>query len=86
MINGKTRASLIGIAGAYLVYTAYQLFQGREDPQTTMSPAMMILFIALFALAGCALMVYAVRLWLRAAKDEGRDDGRDGGDGMNSMK
>ena len=84
MNREKTRSTLIGIVGAYLVYTAYQLFQGREDPQTTMSPAVMILFIALFVLAGAALVVYAVRLWLRAGKDG--DDSRDDGDGTNSMK
>ena len=86
MINGKTRASLIGIAGAYLIYTAYQLFQGRNDPGSTMSPAVMILFIVLFVLAGGALIVYAVLNWMRAGKDSGRDDDGDGGDGMNSMK
>ena len=70
MNNGKTRASLMGIVAAYLLYTAYELFQGRNDPETTMTPAAMILFIALFVGAAVALAIYACRLWKRSAKED----------------
>ena len=70
MNNGKTRASLMGIVAAYLLYTAYELFQGRNDPETTMTPAAMILFITLFVGAAVALAIYAYRLWKRSAKED----------------
>ena len=70
MNQGKTRSSLLGIVGAYLLYTAYELFEGRGDPNTTMTPAIRILFIAFFALAGAAILVYAWRVWKNSGKEE----------------
>ncbi len=69
MNNARARSSLIGIVGAYLLYTAYQLFEGRNDPGTTMTTGVMILFIVLFVLCGAALLVYAYLLWKRAGQD-----------------
>lgn len=70
MNQGKTRASMFGVIGAYLLYTAYQFFEGRNDPDTTMTPVMMILFIALFALAGIVFVFFAVRIWKQSAKEK----------------
>ena len=60
----------MGVVGGYLLYTAYELFKGRGDPDTTMQPVVIILFIVLFAAAGVALLVYAWRLWKRGAMEE----------------
>ncbi len=68
--NSKTRASLMGIVGGYLIYLAWQLYQGRTDPDTTMTPAAMILFISLFVLAGAGLIVYAFRLWKHGMQED----------------
>ena len=76
MLNGKTRSTLYGVVGAYLVYLAYGLFKEMADPNTTMSPAMRVLFMALFALAGAGLVVYALLLWKRAL-DEEKDGSQD---------
>ncbi len=70
-MNGeKTRSCLMGIVGGYLIYTAWQLYQGRTDPDTTMTIGMMILFMALFVVAGIALMVYAVILWKKGMTED----------------
>lgn len=70
-MNGeKTRSCLMGIVGGYLVYTAWQLYQGRNDPETTMTAGMMILFVALFVIAGVGLMAYAVILWKRGMAED----------------
>ncbi|MBR6707352.1 MAG: hypothetical protein IKI84_11845 [Clostridia bacterium] len=70
-MNGeKTRSCLMGIVGGYLIYTAWQLFQGRNDPDTTMTIGIMILFMALFVIAGAALMVYAVILWKKGMAED----------------
>lgn len=84
MNSGKGRSSLIGIVGGYLVYLAWQLYQGRNNPDTSMSPAVMILFIALFALAGAGLFAYACILWKRAKKEEQEERKR--GQDENAMK
>ena len=68
--QGKTRASMFGVIGAYLLYTAYQFFKGRNDPNTTMTPVMMILFIVLLALAGIVFVFFAVRIWKQSAKEK----------------
>ena len=70
MNSGKTRSSLIGVVGGYLIYLAWQLYQGRNNPETTMTLAVMILFIVLFTLIGAALIVYACVLWKRAMKED----------------
>ncbi len=70
MNQGQTRSSLLGIVGAYLLYTAYELFRDRGETDTVMTPAARYAFIALFVLAGAALIVYAVRVWKQAGREE----------------
>ena len=60
----------MGIVGGYLIYTAWQLFQGRNDPETTMTIGVMILFMVLFVIAGVGLMVYAVILWKKGMAED----------------
>ena len=45
---GKNRSYLMGIAGGYLLYIAYQLFESRGDQNTTMTPFVRIAFIVFF--------------------------------------
>ncbi|MBR5109497.1 MAG: hypothetical protein IK099_04820 [Clostridia bacterium] len=68
--NGKARSTLLGVVGAYLCYLAYQLFEGRAETGTAMTPAARYVFIAFFAAAGAAIMVYAVILWKRSLKED----------------
>ncbi len=70
MNNQKTRATLLGVVAAYLLYTAYQLYEGRTNPDTTMTPFVMILFIVLFVLAAAGLLIYAWKTWKQADKEE----------------
>ena len=68
MNNGKTRASLIGVAAVYLLHIGWELFQGRNESGSGMSPAARWAFIVFFALCGAALLVYAVRIWRQAGR------------------
>ncbi|MDO4483805.1 MAG: hypothetical protein Q4C54_05045 [Clostridia bacterium] len=74
-MNQRTRASIVVIAGLYILYLAYDLFRNRNEP-TTMAMPIMILFIVLFAVAGIYLLYYAWRTWKLADKEEKqqRDD------------
>ena len=73
MNNGKNRASLMGVVAAYLIYTAWELFQGRNNPDTSMAPAVAVLFAALFALAAAGLVAMAIRIWKRAETEEAEE-------------
>ena len=64
------RSGLYAIVAAFMLFTSYDLYKARDDAETTMSPAVRILFIAFFALAGIALIVYAVWYWKHHEKDE----------------
>ena len=70
MNREKTRSSLLGVAGGYLMYLAYELFRDRGNADTTMTPAARVLFIALFVLAGAGLIVYALHEWRHSGKEE----------------
>ena len=82
MNNYKPRSSLMGVVAAYLLYTAFELYQGRNNPDTTMTPAVMILFIVLFVIAAGALIVYAYRLWKRGTQEEKEKAREDDPDSM----
>ena len=72
--NGKTRSSLLGIVGAYLIYIAYELWQDLGNTETTMTTPARIVFMALFVLCGAALLVYAVIVWRRAEDQKEEDE------------
>ena len=69
-MNGKNRSYILGIAGGYLLYLAYQLFENWNNPDAGMSQPVRILFIALFVLLGIGLMIYAIHLWKVADREE----------------
>ena len=69
-MNGKNRSYVLGVAGGYLLYLDYQLYENRNNPEAGMSSAVRILFMILFLLAGIGLMVFAFRLWFKADREE----------------
>ena len=84
MNNGKTRSSLLGVVGAYLLYTAWELWQDWGKTETTMTDPARIAFIVLFVLAGAALLVYAVRVWKRS--DDQKEEKPQQREDENSLK
>ncbi len=84
MNNGKTRSSLLGIVGAYLIYTAWELWQDWGNTETTMTTPARVVFMVLFVLCGAALLVYAVIVW-RHADDRKEEDAKPPED-ENSLK
>ena len=84
MNSGKTRSTLLGFVGAYLIYLAYQLFESQADADTTMTPAVRFVFIAFFSLAGAAVIVYAVLVWKKSSKEDGQEQQRK--DDENTLK
>ena len=70
MNNGKTRSTLLAIVSAYLLYTAYELFQGRAETDTTMTPAARLIFIILFVLSNEDLIINTIHVWKQSGKEE----------------
>ncbi|MBR4459202.1 MAG: hypothetical protein IKS31_09625 [Clostridia bacterium] len=69
----KAHPAILAAAAAYLLYLAYGLFDSADDPNTSMAPAIRILFIVLFALAAVGLLVYAFLEWRRRQSSDGED-------------
>ncbi len=66
----KARPAFLGAAAIYLIYIAYDLFQSRNDPGTSMSPILRYVSVALFGLSAVALLIYAYLLWTRMRRQE----------------
>lgn len=85
-MKGKNRSYILGVAGGYLVYLAYQLYENFNNPDAGMAPAVRILFIALFVLIGIGLMVYAFLLWKKADREERENKEEQTPDDENALK
>ncbi len=77
MRNERIHSTLLGVVGAYLIYLAYQLFEKRADADASMPPALRIVFIAFFGLAGAAVIVYAFLVWKKSPKEDGREQDKE---------
>ena len=70
MNSGKNRSTLLAVVAAYLLYTAWELFQGRNDPGSSMAPALAVVFAVLFAAVAAALLIYAGKVWKQAGQEK----------------
>ena len=72
----STRSTMLGLAGGYLVYQAWEMLQNwRKGVPTSMPEGWILLFIVLFGGGGIALMVYALRLWMRGRENKEKSAG-----------
>lgn len=63
------RSSLMALVGGYLLYTAYEIYDGMKT--SSMAPGLSIFFIILFVVAGLGVLVFAWTIWKRGK--EGKD-------------
>ena len=68
MKNQNTHALLLGLVGGYILYIAYQLLEGLLSGANDMPPAAAIAAIAVFALGGAGVLLYALKVWKDAKK------------------
>ena len=83
MNNGKSRATLQAVVALYLLYTAWELFQGRNAPDTSMAPQFAVLFAILFFIAAGGILYLAWKSWKRAEQSEESNEKEDN---PNSLK
>ena len=67
--NAQTHATLLALVGGYVLYIAWQLFDGLQSGAEDIAPAAAIAAIVFFTVAGIAVLVYAWRVWRHAPKD-----------------
>lgn len=60
----------------YLAYTAWELFQGRSAPDTSMPPWVAVLFAVLFVGAAGGLLVMAWKLWKKGGEEDKEEKAR----------
>ena len=71
MNRNAGRSGIMGVAGGYLLYLAYQLLQNLiGNVPTTMPRWVAILSITAFAGIGVTLLVYALKLWKKGREDQ----------------
>lgn len=68
--NDVSHAALLVIAGGYVIYLAYGMIRDTLNGVSEMSLTLTIILAAVLGLAGLAVAVYGVRLWLLAKKAE----------------
>ena len=61
MKGSQTRTTLLVLAGAYLLYLAWEMLNTMRKGETEMQPWLSIVFIVFFTLAGLGVFVLAWR-------------------------
>ena len=88
MQKQNIHAMLLTLVGGYMLFIAWNLLDKLRAGSGDMPRWAFILFIAVFGLAGLAVLVYAYLVWKKAEKKEdenedqesdGRNDREDGG-------
>lgn len=63
------RAFFYGMGGAYLIYLAYRMYK-EQSAAGGMEPGILIATVALFAIAGAALVVFAIYMAKKESDEE----------------
>ena len=85
MQKQNIHAMLLTLVGGYLLFIAWNLLDRLNGGSEDMPGWAFILFIAVFALAGLGVLVYAYLVWKKAEKkreEDGGGEGKDGGGGQ----
>ena len=85
-MNGSTRSGLLALAGGYIIYLAWEMFQAMRNGTTSIAPALNIVFIVFFVLAGSAVLFYAYRVWRKSKKEDAEETPPPRPENDNSLK
>lgn len=69
MNQNSRRAFFYGMGGAYLVYLAYRMYK-EQSVAGGMEPGLLIATVALFGIAGVALILFAIYMGKKEADGE----------------
>ena len=68
-MRSKAQAAFYALAGGYLLYLAYQLFEGRMDNGGE-NYLMALIFSIFFVAAGVAILIYTAMMYRKMTKQE----------------
>ena len=85
MKNRNTHAMLLTLVGAYMLYTAWHLFENMRSGAQEMPAAAYIALIVLFALAGVGIFVYAFIIWRGSRREEDKKSRDEDGAGNDQL-
>ncbi len=68
MNNRNIHSILLALVGGYMLYGGYHLLENMRSGKDEMSPALYAVLIALFALAGAGVLVYAWIVWRKGRR------------------
>ena len=71
-ISGQNRATLLALAGGYMIYLAWDIWHTWQNGGTTMAGWTGILFAVFFLAAGVAVLIFAWKVWRKSRKEEER--------------
>ena len=69
-IQNRNRAALLAIAGAYVLYLAYEMVRDQMNGASSMALWVCILAVIFFAAAGIAVLVFAWKVYRTKDKEE----------------
>jgi len=67
------RAFFYGMGGVYLIYLAYRMYT-EQTAVGGMEPGVLIATVALFGIAGAALLIFAIWVGKKSADGEQKND------------
>jgi len=70
MNNKRTHAILMALVGAYIIYIAYSLMEKALSGANEMPMPAAIAFSAVFVSGGIGAIVYALKIWKQAMREE----------------
>lgn len=70
MKNAQIRSSLLALAGGYVLYLAWEIYDSMRAGKTSMPAGLAVFFILFFALAGAGVIFYAWKVWRAEKKGE----------------
>ncbi len=73
-MQNRNRASLLAIAGVYVLYLAYEMVKDQVNGKSTMALWLCIVAVAFFGIAGIAVLIYAWKIYRTKDKDDQEED------------
>lgn len=72
--GNPTHATIMAVAGAYVIYMAYQMLKNTLSGNSTMSLNTTYILSGLMALGGLAVIGYGVLIWINFAKKDKKSE------------
>ena len=73
-LQNRNRATLMALAGGYVLYLAYEMARDKVNGTSSMSLWLCILAVAFFGISGIAVLIYAWKIYRTKDQEEKETD------------